>query len=72
MNFYFEKDNRFYILELAEDLFGDACIVKTWWSLKSKWERKAEVPVEKGKDPRDFILRLVSKRKSRGYKLIER
>jgi phage terminase large subunit-like protein len=71
MNFYFEKDNRFYILELSVDIFGKPCIIKTWGSLKSKWERKAEVPVEKGKDPKELILKLVTKRKARGYKFIQ-
>ena len=70
MNYYFEKDNRFYILELSVDIFGKPCIVKTWGSLKSKWERKAEVVVEKGKDPKELILKLVTKRRARGYKLV--
>ena len=72
MIYYFEKDNRFYILELSADIFGKPCIVKTWGSLKSKWERKAEVPVEEGLDPKEAILQLVAKRKDRGYSLIQK
>ena len=70
MIYYFERDNRFYILELSVDIFGNACIVKTWGSLKSKWERKSEVTMKNGDDPKKLILKLVAKRKARGYRLV--
>ena len=41
MIYYFEKDSRFYILELTKDLFGKCCITKTWGSLKTNWQRCA-------------------------------
>ena len=72
MTYYFEKGNRFYILELRTDIFGNSCIIKTWGSLKSKWERKAEARIEAGQDPNEVIQSIVEKRKARGYKLIER
>ena len=69
MIYYFEKDSRFYILELTKDLFGKCCITKTWGSLKTNWQRSAEIELSSNQDPRQVILKLVSKRITRGYKL---
>ena len=61
------KENRFYIVESATDLFGGLVIILRWGSLKTNWERKKEIPARDLEHAECLFENAVMKKLNRGY-----
>ena len=61
------KENRFYIVESATDIFGGLVIILRWGSLKTNWERKKEIPARDLEHAELLLENAVRKKILRGY-----
>lgn len=65
------KENRFYIVESATDIFGGFVIILRWGSLKTNWERKKEIPARDLEHAECLFERAVRKKILRGYRRLK-
>ena len=64
------KENRFYIVEIRRDLFGDLLVVLRWGSLKTEWERQKDIPAKSQAYAEMLFENAVSGKLRRGYRRV--
>jgi len=64
------KENRFYIVEIRQDIFGDLVVVLRWGSLKTEWERQKEIPAKSQAHAEMLFENAISGKLRRGYRRV--
>ena len=66
---YNPQNERRYLAELFQDLFGDWILIRRWWSAKRKGNQKMAL-VQSYADGMERLANIDDKRKSHGYQRV--